>query len=199
MARHPNDLRLAVPFAGRRRQGVAAWGPLAALAAGVVVGLGAFTFQYAEGLSYFSKDPAACINCHIMQPQFDSWQKAGHHTVATCVDCHLPHAFIPKYMAKAKNGYFHSKGFTFQDFPEPIFIREANSRILHDNCLHCHRNLVADLLPGATGDGRAVSCVHCHRDAGHGDSVGLGRYEPPPPPALPPASEPATPTIDRQP
>ena len=105
---------------------------------GILLGVGVFTFDYAEGLSYFSRDPAACANCHIMQPQYDSWQKASHHGVARCVDCHLPHGLIPKYMAKASNGYHHSKGFTFQDFHEPIRIKGANSEILQENCLHCH-------------------------------------------------------------
>ena len=34
-----------------------------------LIGVGAFTFQYGEGLSYFSTDPDACANCHIMRPQ----------------------------------------------------------------------------------------------------------------------------------
>ena len=67
---------------------------LLAVMIGVLFGLGGFTMFYAEGLSYFSANPEACKNCHIMQPQFDSWQKASHHTVAGCVDCHLPHDFI---------------------------------------------------------------------------------------------------------
>ena len=94
--------------AGGRRPAV-----LVAVFAGALAGLAVFTLDYGEGLSYFSTDPAACANCHIMQPQYDSWQKASHHTVATCVDCHLPHTFVAKYLAKAENGYYHSKGFTF--------------------------------------------------------------------------------------
>ena len=87
---------------------------------GGLVGLGVFSFHYAEGGSYLSKDPAACANCHIMQPQYDSWQKSSHHTVATCADCHLPQSFPENYIAKALNGWNHSKGFTLQDFHEPI-------------------------------------------------------------------------------
>src|SRR5215210_2063007 len=68
---------------------------------GALVGLGSFTFLYGEGISYFSTDPKACMNCHIMRPQYDSWSKSSHHAVAKCVDCHLPHTFIPKYIAKA--------------------------------------------------------------------------------------------------
>ena len=85
-------------------------------------GLGAFTFRYAEGLSYFSADPRACVNCHIMRDEYASWQHSAHHAVATCVTCHLPHPFVPKYWAKAVNGWNHSKAFTLQDYPEHIRI-----------------------------------------------------------------------------
>ncbi len=98
----------------------------AAITLGALLGTGAYTFKYAEGFSYLSADPRACVNCHIMNPQYDSWQQAGHHTVATCVDSHLPHAFIPKYIAKAENGYHHSVAFTFQNFHEPIMIKNNN-------------------------------------------------------------------------
>ena len=152
-------------------------GIVLAIILGTSIGIGGYTFRYAEGLSYFSKDPAACKNCHIMEPQFNSWQKGSHHTVATCVDCHLPHDFIGKYMAKAENGYFHSKGFTFEDFPEPIMIKEKNHRILQKNCIECHEGLVADMVHGATLREDAVNCMHCHRSVGHGDSVGIGRID----------------------
>src|SRR5262245_43379609 len=114
-------------------------GPIVlAIFLGLLVGIGAFTFLYAEGLSYVSSDPKVCVNCHIMQPQYESWQKGSHHAVATCVDCHLPHSFFGKWFAKGENGYHHSKAFTFQDFHEPIMIKAKNSRILQESCLHCH-------------------------------------------------------------
>ena len=140
----------------------------AALVLGLMLGLGAFTFDYAEGLSYFSTDPKACANCHIMNEQYDSWQLASHHTVARCVDCHLPHSFVEKYLAKAENGYFHSKGFTFQDFHEPIRIKPKNSRILQENCLACHGDITHEMVTGVTTDAQAVQCVHCHASVGHG-------------------------------
>ena len=146
-----------------------------AAACGVLFGAGAFTLDYGEGLSYFSKDPAACANCHIMKPQYDSWLKSSHQALATCVDCHLPHDFFGKYLAKAENGYNHSRAFTLQDFHEPILINSKNSRILQDNCLGCHQDLVHQLIDGA--EQPAVSCVHCHRGVGHGEPVGLGGPE----------------------
>jgi cytochrome c nitrite reductase small subunit len=133
-----------------------------------MVGLGAFTFNYAEGLSYFSTDPKACANCHVMNEQYDSWQKASHHGVAKCVDCHLPHEFIPKYLAKASNGYHHSKGFTLMDFHDPIMIKPPNARILQNNCLKCHGDFVHDIVRGSVTDLTSVQCVHCHVNVGHG-------------------------------
>lgn len=147
------------------------------LLCGLFVGVGLYTFRYAEGLSYFSADPKACVNCHIMRPQFDSWQKASHHTAAKCVDCHLPHSFIPKYIAKADNGYRHSKGFTFQDFHEPIQISPRNGKILQDNCLRCHDSMVHGLALVTRDDPKALQCVHCHRDVGHGPKTGMGHRE----------------------
>ena len=139
-----------------------------AILLGAITGLGAFTFDYGEGLSYFSTDPRACTNCHIMNDQFNSWTKASHHGFATCVDCHLPHELVPKYIAKADNGFWHSKGFTFQDFHEPIMIRPRNAKILHDNCMRCHEDFVHNIVAGSTTAEDAVNCIQCHRAVGHG-------------------------------
>jgi len=141
---------------------------LVAAALGAALGLGAFTFDYGEGLSYFSKDPRACRNCHIMNPEYASWLKGPHHQAAVCIDCHLPHDFVRKYLAKADNGYRHSKGFTFQDFHEPIYVKPRGVAILQENCMRCHGDFVHDIVQGSKTADDAVRCVHCHRGAGHG-------------------------------
>ncbi len=136
---------------------------------GILVGLGSFTFHYGEGLSYFSTDPRACKNCHIMNEEYNSWTKGPHHGAADCVDCHLPHEFIPKYLAKADNGYHHSKGFTLQDFHEPIMIKPKELR------RSCRRTACAATAISCTTSSPAArpprtpcACVHCHRNVGHG-------------------------------
>lgn len=139
-----------------------------AILVGTVLGLGVYTFNYGEGLSYFSSDPKACINCHIMNDAYDSWLKAGHHQAAKCVDCHLPHEGIPKLIAKADNGFRHSKGFTFNDFHEPIMITRRNAEILQENCLVCHGAFMHDIVSGSKDGENAVLCVKCHADVGHG-------------------------------
>jgi cytochrome c nitrite reductase small subunit len=103
-----------------------------------------------------------------MRDQFDGWQKASHHAVATCNDCHVPHSFLAKYAIKAENGVWHSKGFTLQDFPEPIQLRPISSKILNANCISCHRGMVNDILGHGTPGSETTSCVHCHAAVGHG-------------------------------
>ena len=141
---------------------------------GALIGLGLFTFDYAEGTSYFSPDPQHCANCHIMNDEYDSWQKSGHHQAARCVDCHLPHDFVGKYIAKADNGYRHSKAFTLQNFHEPIQITPRNARILQENCVTCHADFVHELVQGSrSASAEAVQCVTCHRNVGHGARGGM--------------------------
>lgn len=161
-----------------RRRWSGPWLGLSALA-GTLAGVGLFTLDYASGLSYLGNDPQACVNCHIMNDQFDSWRKGPHHNSASCNDCHVPPKFPFKYIAKAENGYHHSRGFTFQSptpdepgartvFSEPIRIKERNSGILQDNCIRCHGILVHDLVRGSTWADDSIRCVHCHRGVGHG-------------------------------
>ena len=88
--------------------------------------------------------------------------------MATCNDCHVPHDLLGKYLAKAANGYHHSKAFTFQDFAEPIRIKPANAALLQDNCLRCHGELVADVLSHPGPSGGEMACVQCHNEVGHG-------------------------------
>lgn len=146
---------------------------------GMLVGAGAFTLKYASALSYLGEDPAACDNCHIMNDVFDSWRKGPHHAVATCNDCHVPLSFGDKYIAKLRNGYHHSMGFTFQPsspdepgvrrfFHEPIQIKDRNSETLQNNCLRCHGDFVHDIVRGSTWASGAIRCVHCHAAVGHG-------------------------------
>jgi cytochrome c nitrite reductase small subunit len=137
--------------------------------AGIPLGLGLFTFSYAEGGSYFSNDPKACVNCHIMRDEYDSWQKASHHATATCNDCHIPHDFVAKYYNKGRNGFWHSFYFTLGGFHEPIQIADRDARILRANCLDCHRELM-DRVSGHIGTfgESSMDCIRCHSHSGHG-------------------------------
>lgn len=137
-----------------------------ALSLGILFGLSAYTFDYAKGTSYFSDDPAACVNCHVMREQFDGWSRSSHHAVAVCNDCHTPHGFPEKWLVKGINGWNHSLAFTTGDFPDPIRIRDFNAQVAEENCVTCHQRLVSQIHRPAAG--QAMSCVACHGNVGHG-------------------------------
>lgn len=141
---------------------------LLGLLVGLPLGIGAFTFGYAKGFSYLSTDPKACINCHVMNQQYDAWQKSGHRHVALCVDCHLPHAGIEKWIAKADEGFRHSSAFTLQNFKEPIEITPGDREIVLANCVRCHAELVETIHHDASGRDPDFTCLHCHAAVGHG-------------------------------
>lgn len=136
---------------------------------GLFSGIGAFTFGYGQGGSYFSSNPASCANCHAMQEHFDSWQRSSHHHVATCNDCHLPHDFVGKWCTKADNGFFHSLAFTLQNYHDPIQIKPRNQIITHNACIDCHEDFVHNLLPVEDSNSMTdmLSCTHCHAGVGH--------------------------------
>lgn len=134
---------------------------------GVPVGVGAFTFGYAKGFSYLSKDPKACINCHVMNDYYDGWQKSGHRHVAVCIDCHLPHEGLAKWIAKGDQGFRHSLAFTLQNFKEPLETTPSDRRIVLENCVRCHSELIQAIhVEDRAHDG--TDCLRCHSSAGHG-------------------------------
>jgi cytochrome c nitrite reductase small subunit len=133
-----------------------------------IVGLAIFTFDEAEGLSYFSGDPEACVNCHVMRDQFEGWNHSSHREWATCNSCHNPHTFFRGYYSKAINGWNHSVAFTTGEFPDPIVITERNRRIVVENCLDCHAEITSQILGhGDIRDPDEVACLKCHSDVGH--------------------------------
>ncbi len=143
-------------------------GWLLTAALGVLAGLSIFTFLYAEGPSYFSHDPAACVNCHIMRPQFDAWNRSSHKAAATCNECHTPKNPVGKYAVKAINGWNHSVAFTTNRFQEPIQIKRFNRSIVLGNCTACHRDMVQHIMKNPEGE--SLDCISCHRNVGHDGS-----------------------------
>jgi len=156
---------------GKQRASLLSFAPLGiwlALAGlfGGVVGLGGFTFSYANGLSYLSNDPKACVNCHVMREQFDGWNRGSHKHVAVCNDCHTPHDFIGKWAVKGLNGVRHSTALTFGGFPEPIRITPLNRTVTEHTCLYCHGPLVEEISHQDAKD--PTDCLTCHAGVGHG-------------------------------
>ncbi|HSL24579.1 MAG TPA: cytochrome c nitrite reductase small subunit [Vicinamibacterales bacterium] len=141
------------------------------LVVGAAVGLGAYTFIYAQGGSYLTNDPAACMNCHVMREQYDGWVTSSHRAVAVCNDCHTPPGPVAKYVTKAQNGFWHSFAFTTGRFPDEIQITARNHGVTEQACRKCHEVVVQqiDAAHPSKSEKDELSCVQCHRSVGHID------------------------------
>ncbi|MCL2422476.1 MAG: cytochrome c nitrite reductase small subunit [Micrococcales bacterium] len=142
---------------------------VAAVFVGTALGLGGFTIAYSNAPSYLGTDPEACINCHVMQRQYDAWQKGSHAREAKCTDCHLPHGnLVQKYYVKAEDGVLHSTKFTTGNYPTNIVIRDSSLEVTNGACLSCHGEMTAMVnTDPKTGD--TIACSRCHAGVGHDD------------------------------
>lgn len=140
----------------------------------VCVGVIAYLFYVSKAWSYLSDDPETCINCHIMAPQYATWQHSAHRLTTTCNDCHVPHDNIfNHYFFKAKDGLRHATIFTLRKEPQVIFIKEAGIGVVQENCKRCHTQLndkvgtlQVNLEKSNHGEGKL--CWDCHRSVPHG-------------------------------
>ena len=142
--------------------------------AGIFIGLGLFTVYLSKAPSYLSDNPETCVNCHIMSPQYATWNHSSHREVANCIDCHVPHNnLFNKYFFKAKDGLRHSTLFALRMERQVIRILEPGAMAVQKNCVRCHERLLVDpKLEGSIAMFRAVRegrrCIECHREVPHG-------------------------------
>lgn len=146
------------------------------------IGAAFYIIYVSKALSYLSTDPKACINCHVMNTQYATWQHSSHARQATCVDCHLPtDNIIDKYIAKTRDGWNHSVAFTLNTYDNAMVISEDGARRVQKNCISCHRSLASEMVQNADKyhsfenenleTGRA--CWSCHKQVPHGKVRGL--------------------------
>lgn len=150
------------------------WRLAVILAAGTFSGLGLFVFHISNASSYLTDDPKACVNCHIMAPQFATWQHSAHGRVTVCNDCHVPHDNIAlKYGFKAMDGTRHAFMFTFRMEPDVIRMHAPGQWTVQNNCIRCHgdlarypQHLAVTRQEVQAGTGKL--CWDCHRETPHG-------------------------------
>jgi cytochrome c nitrite reductase small subunit len=160
-----------------------AWKLPVILAIGILSGLIILVFYVGNAASYLSDKPETCVNCHVMFPQYSSWQHSSHARVATCNDCHVPHNnFISKYMFKATDGLRHSAMFTLRLEPQVIHIKDAGKEVVEENCERCHDALLGyyhSVGNGIENEGEEkeeVMCWSCHKEVPHGKVSSLSSF-----------------------
>ena len=145
---------------------------------GIFAGIMLLVVHVSKAVSYLSDKPEACINCHVMYPQFASWSKSSHSTVK-CVECHIPaDNLFRKYYVKGTDGLAHSTYFTMRWEPQVIQMKNRGIGVVQENCIRCHLDLVdmvslveATGKSAAKGDGKL--CWDCHRETPHGSVKSL--------------------------
>jgi len=146
--------------AGGRRPGVRA--PLVALGAllGAVAGLALVVARIANAASYLSSSPETCLNCHVMNDAFSTWQRSSHARAAVCNDCHVPHANpVGTWGFKAADGLRHSAVFTLRREPQVLRLSEGARPVVQANCLRCHADRFAMVRLAASSE---RACWDCH-------------------------------------
>jgi cytochrome c nitrite reductase small subunit len=150
------------------------WNIPFAIMLGILFGLGFLSFYLSNASSYITDDPKACINCHIMKPEYSTWQHSSHREHTTCNDCHVPqNNIVRKYFFKASDGMRHAFMFTFKLDPQIIQINSAGRTVVQENCLRCHIRQVNPVsITNVTGNnyqhGVGKLCWDCHRHVPHG-------------------------------
>lgn len=141
---------------------------------GVFAGITAYALLVSNAVSYMSDNPATCVNCHVMGPQYATWFHSSHRENATCNDCHVPQDnIIRHYVFKAGDGLRHATIFTLDTTPDPIVMHEAGQRVVQANCQRCHDHTNQHVTAGQTNwdqaqKGQGNLCWDCHRDVPHG-------------------------------
>ncbi len=141
---------------------------------GLFVGMILYTFYVSNAVSYLSDDPKTCVNCHLMAPEFATWQHSSHKSVTNCNDCHVPHtSFAAKYYFKMKDGLGHATVFTMGTAPQVIKMKEAGIAVVQENCKRCHGDLnqkvsTIEVTRENNLHGAGKLCWDCHREVPHG-------------------------------
>jgi cytochrome c nitrite reductase small subunit len=150
------------------------WRTAVIILLGIFIGLVLFILHAARATSYLSDDPKACVNCHVMAPQFATWERGSHGKVTNCNDCHVPQDnFVNKYLFKAGDGLRHSFMFTFRLEPQVIQIKHAGKKAVQQNCIRCHSNVIHPISLRAISAKSIIEeeeryCWDCHRETPHG-------------------------------
>ncbi len=137
-------------------------------ALGMAAGMGLFVVHASRATSYLSDDPETCVNCHVMNTQYLTWQHSSHAHVATCNDCHVPHdSPLAHYAFKAKDGLWHATVFTMRWEPQVIRLSAGAIPVVEENCRRCHAGVIENVSL-AGHDREDLRCWDCHREVPHG-------------------------------
>lgn len=174
-------------------------GTLAVLIVGLVLGV-LFFGSLASFMVYANSEQFCANACHEMQP-LQKEHKGTIHDMnrsgvrATCNDCHVPHEYVPNYLAKlglVSDVWGHWTGSinTKEKFEAKryelarrvwVYMKENDSR----ECRHCHTTAKMDPEKQTEkaqkrhekGRLEGLTCIECHFALSHSEPDGPGPQE----------------------
>lgn len=134
----------------------------------LLFGTGAFILV-SYGILEQTSRPSICSKCHMMKPEYYTWQASSHKKIE-CITCHIPPGFqnFFKYRLKSfKEIYFA----VTSSYASPIV---NLSPVADEACNRCHN--MSNRYVSPTGDliiphdvhaRKKVSCSKCHGGVAH--------------------------------
>ncbi|MBI5278154.1 MAG: NapC/NirT family cytochrome c [Burkholderiales bacterium] len=181
-----------------------AWGLRPGSIGVLVLGLAIGAVAFGSGASFmvYANSEQFCAQaCHEMAPLHKEYTGTVHDVNrtgvrATCNDCHVPHEYVPNYLAKVGLlsdfwGHYVTKSI---DTPAKLEAKryELAKRIwidMKDNdsreCRHCHTTAKMDperqspraVARHAKGRQEGRTCIECHFGISHKEPEGPGPQE----------------------
>jgi cytochrome c nitrite reductase small subunit len=105
--------------------------------------------------------PDFCVQCHVMEAEYEAWIHVGAHRRKLCVDCHLPNENMTlHYVWKGITGLKDALFFYSGRVPERIMLTSHGEKVLQANCVRCHEMAVSLMDTDR-------KCWSCHRRISH--------------------------------
>lgn len=188
-------------FLGKVRSRVSGPGSLVVL--GLGIGAGVVFFASLGSFMVYANSEAFCADaCHEMKVNVAKEFKGTIHDAnrsgvrATCSDCHVPHEYIPNYLAKLGLfsdiwGHFVTGSINTKEKFEAkryelakrvwVYMKGNDSR----ECRHCHTMAKMDLdkqtekarARHEKGRAEGLTCIDCHFAISHTEPDGPGPQE----------------------
>ena len=141
----------------------------------LITGIVLFVVMAAAGALKMTMAPSFCAKCHVMTPEYVTWEASSHARIS-CTSCHikpgLGNLLIHKLTASKELLLYFT-----DTYERPI---KMSHKLSDEVCIQCHsnhRNITPSLdliVPHDKHADKKVNCVECHMGVAHGTIAGRG-------------------------
>lgn len=138
-------------------------------------GLTVFLVIALVGAIKVTMQPGFCGKCHVMAPEYVTWE-ASSHVQVSCTDCHIPpglgNLVVHKVAALKELAMYATDTYDL-----PI---KMGHKLPDEVCTQCHsvfREYTPSgdlIIPHERHASKGIQCVECHSGVAHGNILGRG-------------------------